>query len=111
MLLRALVPLILLATPVFGQQAIELSLSANGQTELTWYRGGPLLLEASAFLAEGDQGTLEWPAPLRLTVLNAAGEAQTWPFENLAATSGPVVLTENQAAFNVWGLSAGEFLL
>ena len=104
MMLRLLVAF-LLTTPVFAQQTIELSLSANGQTELTWLRGGTLLLEAAAFLTDGDQATLDWPAPLQLTIVNAQGVAQSWPLESLASTAAPVVLSETQKASAVWGIS------
>jgi tetratricopeptide (TPR) repeat protein len=104
MILRLLVSA-LLVIPAFAQQAIELSLSANGQSELTWYRGGTLLLEAAVFLWDGVQATVEWPAPLQLVILDTQGNAQTWPLESLASTSGPIVLTEAQTAFSVWGIS------
>ncbi len=96
---------VLLAAPVFAQPAIELSLSANGQTELTWSSGGTLLLEAAAFLTDGDQAVLEWPAPLQLTIVNAQGIAQTWPLESLASTTSPVVLSDTQRASAVWGIT------
>src|SRR5438309_12845 len=89
-----------------AQQAVDLSLSANGQTELTWYQGWPLLLGASAVLADGDRGTLDWPAALRMTVQNAAGAAQSWQIEALDASVGPAVLTESQMASAVWGVPA-----
>src|SRR5688572_12667744 len=102
---RLVLLFVFLGTWTSAQQAISLSLSANGQTEVTLYRGWPLLLEASAFLLEGDEAAVEWPGPLRLNVRNAQGEIRNWELESLAATDGPLILKEALGAFAVWGAS------
>ena len=116
---KMLVPLVVCAALGWSQQPVALSLSANGQTELTLYGGWPLLLEASAFLVGDQSVVLTWPDLLRITIQDAQGRAQTWPLETLDATKGPVNLGENQSASAVWGMSgeatgsiaAGDYVL
>jgi tetratricopeptide (TPR) repeat protein len=93
------------AAAAWSQQTIDLSLSANGQTEPSVYHGSPILLEAAAFLVDGPEVAISWPAPLQLTVRNGQGAIQNWEWQTLGTQEGPPALSETESATAVWGLS------
>ena len=112
-----------IALPAFCQDAkVEISLSANGSTAGTLYKGWPLILHAVALLDEGDQAALgmadaPWTAALSLRITNAAGAPQTWPLEMVWSAAEPVLLKPLGEAAVFWalppeatsGLPVGEY--
>ena len=89
------------------------SIEANGSCAPTLYRGWPLMVRASILhpatgLGEGEPGALAvsgWGVGIQLTVRNAQGEAQSWPFALLKSPPAELQLEPGTVAEVVWRLT------
>jgi hypothetical protein len=104
-LVKSLLLLSVLPAALAQNGTAGLSLSANGTTEIVLYRGWPLLVEARALLEDGGTAQLQWPSPVRLTILSA-GKAANWPLKFIGNPDSLVTVTGEISVGAIWLLSA-----